>query len=140
MLDCGHSYCLDCLAKCIKSQPADQNAQNNANGDVVDALSQSVMSRPEDSLVGNNNANAGQPNAAPQRDDSLHVKCPQCREVTKAESLNSLRKNFPLLDLLKLHKASIKFLTEHIKTHRLNTYRPIKKLPVTNLNKTDDLA
>ena len=68
------------------------------------------------------------------------MKCPQCREVTKAESLNSLRKNFPLLDLLKLHRASVKFLTEHIKTHRLNSYKPLKKLPVTNLNKTDELA
>jgi len=32
----------------------------------------------------------------------LSIKCPICREETKAASLNSLRKNFALIEMFKL--------------------------------------
>ena len=47
MLDCGHSLCLDCIGKCIQAAPVVLSSNN-----AVDVLSQSMISRPDDSLIG----------------------------------------------------------------------------------------
>ena len=43
------------------------------------------------------------------------VKCPSCRDTTKAESLNSLRKNYQLIDMVKMHKTISSFLIERLR-------------------------
>lgn len=71
------------------------------------------MSRPDDSLS-RACENPGAQMA--QRNDPVVVKCPSCRELTRAVSLNSIRKNFQLLDLLKLYKSATKLLADRITT------------------------
>ena len=77
-------------------------------------LSQSVMSHPDDSLVVGESADARGGARIQVLEPSVVVKCPQCRETTQAASLNSLRKNYQLIDMLKLFETVQKFLTNKI--------------------------
>lgn len=65
-----------------------------------------MMSRPDDSLVGG----SGPENGPPASTQDVVVKCPSCRETTKAASLNSLRKNYQLIDMLKMHRSVTSYL------------------------------
>ena len=70
------------------------------------------MSRPDESLV----VAANGPRATIQNKcEPVVVKCPSCRETTKAESLNSLRKNYQLVDMLKMHRQVNQFLMSELK-------------------------
>lgn len=69
-----------------------------------------MMSRPDESLVAAGGEAAAAARQAAAVRDPVVVKCPSCRETTKAESLNSLRKNYQLMDMLKLHKTVTEFL------------------------------
>ena len=50
---------------------------------MVDALSQSMMNRPDDSL---NGSAENQENSGSKDKNSVVVRCPSCRENTKAQS------------------------------------------------------
>ena len=61
------------------------------------------------------------------------VKCPSCRETTKAESLNSLRKNYQLIDMLKMHKAVTSFLLKRNTQSEQKLQVVASKTPKTEL-------
>ncbi|CDW89970.1 UNKNOWN [Stylonychia lemnae] len=90
VLECGHTFCLECISQCIK---------------VKDTQSQD------------------QP--------KFNLKCPTCREVTSCVSLNSLRKNYQLIELNKLYLQQQSMYVQHgMNQQQLNN----KRIPLSDIS------